>query len=367
MNKFVGRCAVFFTSFIAVIALINYLADPAMLFRSDYIEGIVCELSKGNIVSIAREDMDERLLQEKRIKSLDAVPDTVILGSSTVMMAFWDFDCYDAGVSGAVLEDYLGIIGLLEAENKMPKQIIIGVDPWIFNASYTESRYRSIQNYMDYELQLINDEGPATPPQSGSPATVRLDKVKELVSLPYFQSSVFGELGKIVRGAGSGDAITVVDNADYEDQAKILPNGIRIPQKSRFLTEDECLMVVKQKIASDDVYSLVKGYGSLSEEKIETFTSLIDNLLEKGISVVFYLPPWHPVYYELFVTSNEYKGVMEAEAFLRSMAADRSIEVHGSYDPAATGITGADFMDDQHLKPDIVMRHFRYIAQPAEE
>lgn len=361
MNKFIGKCVAIISIFFVAIALVNYFVDPAMIFRSDYIDKMVSELSKGNIISISREDMDERILQEKRIKSIDDMPDTVVLGSSRVMMARWEFDCYDAGVSGAVLEDYLGIVGLLEAENKMPERIVIGVDPWVFNDGCRESRYKSIQNYVDYELKLLANKDPGTPPQTGSSLTSNIDKLKELVSLSYFQSSAYSWVKWIIRSITPGDDIVVINNDDYGSNAKILPNGIRIPQRSRFLTADECSKKAKREIASNDVY-LVSGFESLSEEKTEIFTSLIDNLLEKGISVEFYLPAWFPDYYDVFMSNDTYSGVIEAEAFLRSLAAEKGIAVHGSYDPSVTGITESDFLDDLHLLPDVVVKQFQYIA-----
>ena len=358
MREFIIKCIAVSAIFLLVVILINLFADPSNIFSDEMIKEGVSELSQGHIIAITG-DMDERIYQELRIKSLEKAPDTVILGSSHVMMVPWDFDCYVAGVSSAVLEDYIGILGIFETVDKLPRRVIIGVDPWIFDAECSENRYRSIQNYLNYELKAINHEDAGDPPLHGSSLISRFDKLKELVSFSYFQASVYSIKSVIFDDAVTG--ITREDNAEYGERMKIMPNGRFLPRAARFMTADECTANAKQALGSDNVF-LVSGFEELSEEKMVMFEQMVDYLLKKNVSVEFYLPAWFPDYYEAFTCGGEYAGVIKAESYVRSMAEERNIVVHGSYDPAATGNTRDDFMDDLHLKPEIMLQQFKYIA-----
>lgn len=357
MKRFIWKCIVISVIFLTIIASTNYFVDPANIFSTKMTEQMVKELSDDKIVSILG-DMDERIYQNLRIKSLEETPKIVILGSSHVMMVPWEFDdYYNAGVSGAVLEDYLGIIGILESEDKVPERMIIGVDPWIFNDGCAEHRYESIQRYVEYGKQIIGHENAGSVLIEDTDG-LQIGKLKELLSFSYFQSSVFS-LAMIVRHH-TFSRVLVESNTEYGEREKILPNGRRIPKKDRFLSKEKCETQAKQDIQVDNVY-FVSGFQQLSQSKSELFIRMIDYLQDRNVSVEFYLPAWFPAYYEVFEHDRNYSGVMEAEAFIRSIADERGITVHGSYDPAVSGITEEDFMDVLHLKPEIMLQQYQFI------
>lgn len=359
MKYFIGKCTTFLAIFLTIIILVNYFTDPANLYHTDMVKELVDMLSTGHTVSVSG-DMDERLYQELRIKTLNKKPEMVILGSSHVMMIPWKFENYYMGaVSGAVIEDIIGVLGILNVNNKMPVQVLIGVDPWIFYENCEENRYKSIQNYIDYQMRIIDSEQNVNIPLEGPSVSSKLDKLKELYSFSYFQSSAKTILKNI---AGREESNVLIEsNDDIGEREKIVPNGRRIPSISRFHKTIENIASARQAINNNSIYYL-SGFSELSSEKVEIFENTIDYLQSQNVKVEFYLPAWFPEYYDEFKINESLSGVIKAESYIRKMAERREIIVRGSYDPSVMNISSDDFMDDLHLKPEIGLDSYNYVA-----
>ena len=72
-------------------------------------------------------------------------PDILILGTSRIMQInqkhFSHNKIYNAGVNASASQGLEGMIKLLNSipKNDLPKHIIVGLDPWIFNPNYPEN------------------------------------------------------------------------------------------------------------------------------------------------------------------------------------------------------------------------------------
>jgi hypothetical protein len=108
--------------------------------------------------------------------------------------------------------------------------------------------------------------------------------------------------------------------------------------------------------AHEKLYILA-NFDRLSTRNQRTLEAWIDFMQAHGQEVVLYLPPYHPIV-DRYIDENPdlYGRVVEAEAYVRDLAARKKLQIAGSYDPARAGLAEADFVDGMHLKPEGVTK-----------
>ncbi len=147
MKCFITKSLLFFILIVVTVASTNYIGDAAHIFTQNYEKQISDILLSGNNVTNIG-NYDERALQRLLVKN-SRIADTVVLGSSRMMLygeqIFGKLNIQNSAVSGATLEDLIGIYQIYKSENKLPKNIIIGVDPWIFNAHNGQERWITLK------------------------------------------------------------------------------------------------------------------------------------------------------------------------------------------------------------------------------
>lgn len=354
MKKFLIKILAFLAIFCIAVVGTNIVVDPANLFH-DFLGDMSQNLSDGKVV-ILNGDIDERLFQKERIKYIsNGEYDTVILGSSHIMYIPWDKKIYSAGVSGATLYDYIALVGILDSDGIGIKNIVIGIDPWIFAEAETDTRYKSIEEYAEYEEAIIN--GADTNQVKTLAERTNIDKVKELFSPSYFQASIRTLLtGAVVFGV-SGDRYSVTDSWEIDDNRKILPNGVRLPQSSNIHSAEEIEQEAKSMIEGG-MYQEVDNMPNLSKEKMRLFEDFVESLKNRGINVTFYLPAWHPIYYDYFTSQTPKSGVLKVEEYIVEYAEEQDIDLRGSYSPEISDVKESDFMDSLHLLPEAAKKSY---------
>lgn len=333
-------------TFVPIISC-NYFVDPANRFHDDIVNIVAEYLNAGYIVEVSA-NMDEGLLKEKQISAMNHAPETVIIGSSHIMYIPFEYeDTYNAGMSGAYLGDYYSIVGLLKYYDKMPKRVVIGVDPWAFLRDAADGRQTSIAQYATYLINGIS-EG-AVFNYKGGKGMSMFSKLKELYSLEYFRDSKKSLEEKGLRMGA--EAVTVADDSNVGEKQKILPDGRYIPSAKGFHKKTDIENEANDKIKSGAIYQVGNGFTDIPSNRWKDFEQLINYLQDNGVEVQLYLPAWHPKVYKFFVTHEEFSGVEKVEDAIRDLGAKYNIPVHGSYDPAINKFNTGDFMDWLHLKP----------------
>lgn len=359
MKVFIAKslCLVLITYL--VIAGVNYRVDPAYIYHTGIVDMAAEKLSAGNII-YSPGDFDEGLFNEKMVQSLNKSPYVVIIGSSHVMYVPWEYDNYFvAGLSGAYVGDYYALIGLFEDKEMMPKKVVFGIDPWAYMTSYNNGRHSSIKKYALAEYDRINDK------ETKGVVSDEPDcsKFKELVSFPYFQSSI-----RTVRTKGisyylheSGGTVKIADNDSVEAEAKILPNCRRIMENGIFGTVEQNMTSAEQVINVGSIYQLGSELKDVNPDNFRDFEMLVTHLLDEGVDVEFYLPSWFPMIYDFFRESPNFAGVLEVENEVRALGEHLGITVHGSYDPNLCGVNATDFADWLHLKAEKSIKNFNFV------
>jgi len=324
------------------VASVNYMVDPALVLRDGEYERVLAGGILAGSNAVLSENMNERSFQRYLINGLETTPDSVILGSSRALLipseSFGAGFVLNNGVSGAVIEDMIGIFSLYDGRGMLPDTVFLVVDPWLFNDSHMDTRYLELLP----EYNAAADKLRLRP----IPATVQTKgwyvKLEQAVSPTYFQASV-----KNIHSRPP--APVLIDGMDDAYNMKLSDGGVVYPAAYRNRTESEVVTDVKATINGDYIYHST-NYETLSPVVLTQFMGLFNYLEDSGVNVVYILPPLHPLLYEYACESGEYGVFLEAEAFVLDFASQRGIPALGSFDPAKVGASGGDFYDAYHPK-----------------
>lgn len=323
------------------ITLVNYLVDPANIFSgTDYIGGIANILARGHNVDNVT-NYDERLLQEQMIKKLQKAPDVVVLGSSRVMEINSGFfpgkKVLNCGVSHGNTDDLFSILGALDSLNKLPGEVVIGLDPmFLFHGGSSE--WQSLYPYHEYLVTKLF--GANLHPDEQQPSPFR--KVSSLYALDYFQSSLqFMLAGKSKRYVDVG-LNTPKTTGRFSDGS--------ISYSQTYTHPDHA------KVATDARVTGENGMPMPDSLNIELFGKLLTFLKEKEISIHLAMIPYHPEYYKALKQYHK-QAIEKVESTFRDIAAQYHLPLSGSFCADSVGMPETDFYDTYHCSGEAIKKY----------
>jgi hypothetical protein len=342
MKKFLFKAILLFCPVLMFLIYTNYFGDAARLFNNDYEKKMVDIIKKGNYVTNV-ENYDERLFQREIIKQSFFHPDIAIFGSSRTMLInsnlFPDSSLFNNSVSGASMEDIIGIYQIFKVNNKLPKKIIVGIDPWMFNEVKEKGRWVTIG---DYYYQFIGKKN------EGNDVNY---KYKELISLSYFQNSL-----KLLPSLIVGKSEPYGTLNKYNETGTRLTDGSRVYGNTyRTASQREIDEKVQSYISKKEIYGL-KGLTSVSKKRWDEFELLIADIQNNNIELIIFLSPYAPLAYQNII--DRYPIVSVIEQNLKSFSAKKNIKVIGSFNPLNVGLDKTFFYDGMHVKEDGVIKLF---------
>lgn len=337
MKLFLKKILAYILPIILIVFLVNLISDPASLFKGIELK-IATDISNGfNVTGVA--NIDERILQKKVIENIQNPPETIILGSSRIMMvgrAYYGIKSRNNGVSGASLEDIIAIYQIYKEEGIKPKKFVIGVDPWLFNQNNGQSRWLSIKN--DYD-RYYNEES------NQFIVDLPIHKYEQLFSLSYFQASI-KSLSKNV----NNNKPIATQNELNNTLTRLIDGTITYGNDYRTKSGREVEDAAKNYI-NGNIYS-IENFNDISEEIKTKFENFIVDLLKNGIEIEFLLMPYHPIVWQHIEENEKYKAVQDVESYMYNFANKNSIKITGSYNPEPFMLSSTDFYDGMHLSPD---------------
>jgi len=336
MGKFILKLLIILAPIFLFVVSVNYLGDAANLFSIGYEKKIADEMIKGNNVTNVI-NYDERLLAKSLINNPVFCPDFAVLGSSRVLLInssdFKGQTFLNNGVSGASIEDLLGIYQLYEQKKCFPKKIILGLDPWILNINNGQTRWSTLnREYVLLYNQLTNNNIIPRDKQMYS-------KYFQLLSPSYFKDSF-----KSLFLVSSKPIVTTTKlNNTF---TKLADGSISYDLLYRSATPAE---IQKNAIdyISGDVYSIEK-FDKLSPEIMVLLEKLIAHIRNNHIEISFFLAPYHPKVYAFIAKSNKYSRIIESEIYYRNLALKYGIKVLGSFNPNKLNMDDSFFYDGMH-------------------
>lgn len=345
MGKFILRFLFISVPLLLIVIAVNYWGDAAQLFSKKYLKSMVSIISNGKYVT-GVSNYDERLFNKAYAEDCKTRYDVLIIGSSRTMLInsdnFPGQKVFNCSVSGASIEDLVAIYQIYKERNLLPKKILFGIDPWIFNKNSGQSRWSSVRkDYTDFfKGKKLLEVNPG----------VRDRKYLQLISPSYFQVSV-----KNLPGVISGEAMPKATlNKFNTGSTKLTDGSLVYAEAFRNSSAAEVEKQVKDYLKGD-IYSL-EHYDSLSGSAEAVFNMLMDDCKKNHVDVAFILQPYHPeVYRSIKIT---HPIILTADAHIRQVAATRAIKIFGDYDPAGAGLNTSDFYDGMHDKQAAIVKIF---------
>ena len=333
----------------------SYNVDVSGLFQGELAPREVANmLLEGKTVS-NYDQMDERQVLELYVQNMtpEQVPDTLALGSSRVMQLNQEIvggHFFNGGMSGAAFMDIANNWYLFERADKMPKNLILCVDPWLFNgASASDLNKKADTNlfseFLEKGLGLVSDyEEPDT-----------LALWKALIDPSYFQGNVRYYLEQRRSGnlvTEDGDSIPfkeVTGDISNLDSAIKFPDGsMQYPVSFRNWTHDE---VMAEVLIQAGTMEAMHGFDEMDPYWTNLFDQFIQHIQSKGVNVVFLLTPYHPfICLNIQRNPQGFDGFFQVEPWLRDYAAEHNIPVYSSYHPSRVGIPESLFYDGLHSR-----------------
>lgn len=269
-------------------------------------------------------NMDERQFIKSRILVETLEPDTLVVGSSRIMQVgahTLGGKPLNLAVSGASLQDHVAITGLAFGKFR-PSLLLIGADPWLFNAESGQKRWRSIKAEYHAALHRITE---------GEQAGARLLEDGALPKVSGFHA--------FYRDINFSHKIFPAHDLP-ELRAKIRSDGSRVYDVA---------------YASRTPEQVLRGIDGALDYSMKKYVfdpdlrAILENLLThyRGKTrVVLVLSPYHPALYRTM--EKDRRVFLEIEAIFIGIGKKLGVEVVGSYDPARAGCTESDFYDGSH-------------------
>jgi hypothetical protein len=363
MKRLLGRLLLLLPLGVLLVG-INYKVDPAHLFSAGgYERGLVNELTQGHHVTDIG-NFDERLFQRLMLGSLPKRPQVLILGSSRVLLMserlFPGSSVYNAAMPGAVLEDILAGYALYTARGWYPDTLVIGLDPWMFNANHGQERWRVLApevRQMRRTLGLDTASVSEQLPEHGwsritVATTAMLAKPEELLSLTYFQKSLKGAAKAV-----TGGVPVYRPTRAWESNGLTKHTDGSIAYDRRLQLQDAQTAANAYKTAQP-LYAL-GAFTALAADTRKVLPKLVAHAQCHGAVVRLFLSPYHPTVWQFLQKKPEYQCVDQSEKWCRAFAAAQGVVITGAFDPTPFGLVSADFYDGMHCKPAIIERLFR--------
>ena len=343
MKKFIYKSLLFSILFIAIIMLVNYNGDAANLFKEGFEKKIVSIITKKkNATNLS--NFDRRILAREIVDASTKSPEILILGSSRIMLInssyFFNQTLINNGVTGASIQDIIAIYQMYKTKKILPRKIILGVDPWIFNINNEQSEWLTLSKeyYSYYNKENIE--------------TKNIHKIKQLLSLAYFQSSYKNLFS---------NSLPLSVNKRYNDTNTILYDGSLTYGKEYRENTQEVVNNKAKTFLQNGIYSLEK-FDSISSDLSSEFQNFCNEILNNDIELNFFLTPYHPIVFKKI--ENEYKIVLEIENMIEEFAKKSNIKYAGSFSPKKSNLNETHFYDGMHLNEEGVKIILKELSKP---
>ncbi len=350
------KAALFLLPLLLFIGWVNWYVDSYALLRVTYDE-IAAQMAAGkNVEGLEDSDYNDRNLLAARLKGMEEAPQVMVLGSSRVYTfdhtMFGTDSFYNAGLSEATIYDLLAVTGILAAEGKLPKTMVVGVDAFLFNKSHDNEKWKELESYANY-MSLALDR--KLSPELANPHKDTGREFSKALSLDYFRYNV-----TLLPDRKRFD-VNYTDEWETEKYLKHYDGSVSYQRKLREVNPADVEEMTRQAMEEHVVYRMT-DYTEIDKWHFQRLSGLIDYLLDAGVEVILYLPPYSPMMYNYIESEEAFQITLEVEEEVKNLAARKGLTLCGSYDPAGCGLEMTDLYDVYHVKTEKTADTY-YLAQ----
>ena len=356
-------------SLIVIISLVNYYVDPGNIYSSSKkyynkkqpSREFVKQLIKSDNGILFNNDIWNMRDIKKELAKAPTTADCAILGSSRVMqissarpiksLSNICPSLINFGVSGTSLEDYLITSKNLLQNNKPPKTIVIGIDPWIFILN-RDKRWRRHKHDFLVMKDKLEENSKNLPIKIHNETLFNTALLFNLINREYFIRSTKLLLSKNNRLIEHAPIFNYKEGLDHP---VLLSDGSGIYtknyQKQSRLSKINGLVNYDIRGISNSKLDSGQWY---HENAIKLFVKLT-NYLKKHFNIVFVITPYHPAVWEI-TNQPLVKAIKHLEFKVHQIAKTLDVQVIGSFNPNHVGCTKEEFFDSVHPKDECVSK-----------
>lgn len=330
------------------IAAFNIYIDPVNRWHR-WKEGyhLLQNWGKDEALLIPRYFMERRHVTSHLQTTL--TPEVLVLGSSRAKLVDSAMfqkgtSFFNAGVAGATMEDLAAIYQFLEEQKKIPKRVIIFLDPWVFNANNGLVHWQ--ENLELYERFA------SAPSERRNGLFLILKRTKYFLSeiADLFSWSILKKSIRIVMSGKIARPFSIVklDHLSPHD------NGIRSDGStidSAEISTPPSLETIS-KIAADYTAGCVYGLCrfEFSSKNHQTLVKLLSQLKTHDVKVMFILPPYQHMVWRHLEKSASYREILpEIEKTMLVLKNEFPFTFCKMIDPVTAGCDPVEFSDGAHM------------------
>ena len=313
-------------------------------------------------------DSDERRFQRARLAVIPP-PRIVAFGSSRVMLVSTAMvgaapgEFYNAGLSGASVEDFIVVWSRLARRERIPTVALFVLDQWTFNRAHDQLRGLEWADDVNRVLDASGGRR-ALPGLPVDDVVYRWLQAKELVSYTVLKSSL-GSLdrlrfGRERRGTDIVRALErgLVPEADLAGRRGLRADGSLVYDRAYEAQTPAQVREIAARYA-------VTARGNLGgfrwdAKRAERLERLWEDMHARGVRIVAFLPPFHPeVWHHLVGDPRLAAALTETDGFLRRLGARVEARYADFSDAATVPCSEAEFLDGSHARPACMERLLR--------
>ena len=329
-----------------VVATINYTVNPGKIYPPLLISDSYNKLLPKQIVKqLVQSDhgiiVKNDTWNERDLKHALALRPTTaqcaVIGSSRIMQIssvrkerLLSDNCpslINLGVSGASLEDYLALSEAILRNEKPPKVIVFGIDPWSLNFDRDSRWVRYKQNFFNMKSKLEGEYH-----DDNSSSTLAL--MRNLINREYLLRSV-----QLIRS----ERTRPIKNVQEFDHQVGLDDPVLLPDGSLIYSGKHIRNALALEVSGIHDFR-IRGSRWVTEKAVELFTRLVKYLQQQKFKIIFVLVPYHPAVWDI-TEQSAVTAMKVVESKVHEIARSTGVQVVGSYNPSNIGCTADEYFD----------------------
>jgi hypothetical protein len=369
----------------AGLAWVNWHVDPARIFGRhasdpawyEYERFLARSLIEGSPQRLAAVH-NELILDELMFRHFDRL-DVLVLGSSSAKPIHKELyggqSFFNGAYFGARLEEMMGVEELAREAGLRPRRVVLAIEPAKLQTRTGPVAPSFVPLLSKVRARLhLSDEaeqasrwaalcGSLVAPLGEEASNVVQSIFNQYDTLfsPSYCQYCLRLLIQSTLQRGAGDQF--VEQFQKPNQHLLYPDGsLEWCEVFTSQTPDN----IRRSTGKPPTESITDDSLRPAPERCRVFEAFVNELLQSGTAVEFFLPPPNPWLFEAATQELQKSGksnpTAETEAYLRSFAAQHGIRVRGSYDPRRAGVTEEDFVDLVHLRREAIERIWNVVA-----
>ncbi len=181
-------------------------------------------------------------------------------------------------------------------------------------------------------------------------------RAMELISPTYFRASFKSLFDMLL--TGQSDMPYATELTIGNENIKLADGSLSYEKNFQSRSQELVNQSARQYVNAASVYSL-NQFTRLDPQFEQWLEAFIVRMQADGVTVIFYLPPYHPYVYDRLIASEQYRIIESAQTYFTRLANEKQVLLLGSYNPQDVGCEETEFYDGMHAKYTCIVKVFQ--------